>query len=152
MNGFLTFLSNNYLYFLIAAGVLFFALIGFLVDLKRKKDDSNSSGIVDETPIPDVVSIDENQSLPEVNEEGLNANEFDIGNDLETPVNPAPPMPSEPTDMTYAEQVSMNGINNESPSNFAEGLNAQEPTVNPIPETIESAQVGNQEQNLEEFK
>ena len=38
MDDFLTFLSNNYLYFLIGAALFFFALIGLLVEMKKQKD------------------------------------------------------------------------------------------------------------------
>ena len=75
----LEFLSNNYIYFLIAAGVLFFALIGLLVDLKKKQGDAAKG----EEEIPNV-----NIPEPTVKEETPVQSEF----------NPAPPMPvEEPT-------------------------------------------------------
>ena len=87
MEKFLEFLSNNYLYFLIAAGVLFFALIGFIVDLK-KKNKAESEGQVEETPTTvESAPIVEETVVPEVPNEVLN----------EAPVesyNPAPPAPS----------------------------------------------------------
>lgn len=83
MEGFLNFLSNNYLYFLIAAGVLVFALIGFLVDMKRKNKDlediSVPEVVVDDQPIASVENITSPAEVLNISEE--------IGN-------PAPPMPT----------------------------------------------------------
>ena len=84
MSNFLDFLSNNYVYFLIAAGVLLFALIGLLVDLKKKRDDGvvAEESILNVTPsepsIPEPPVVEEKQEMP-VQEE----------------FNPAPPMPEE---------------------------------------------------------
>lgn len=36
------FLANNYIWFMIASGVLLVALIGCLIDLKRKKNSQNT--------------------------------------------------------------------------------------------------------------
>ena len=59
MGNFLEFLSNNYIYFLIAAGVLFFALIGLLVDMKKKRNGEGSIS-EDVTPeVPEPVSVPE---------------------------------------------------------------------------------------------
>lgn len=52
MDKILDFLANNYIYFLIGAGVLFFALIGFIVDLKKKNKPEEGNGeVAPEVPI-----------------------------------------------------------------------------------------------------
>lgn len=52
MDKLLDFLANNYIYFLIGAGVLFFALIGFIVDLKkRNKSEEGTAEVAPEVPI-----------------------------------------------------------------------------------------------------
>ncbi len=64
MDKLLDFLANNYVYFLIAAGVLAFALIGFVVDLKKKEkkadavaDVPNVDNVVADSPVvPDIPS------------------------------------------------------------------------------------------------
>ena len=87
MENFLTFLSNNYIYFLIAAGVLFFALIGFLFDLKKSKEGKENSEV-----IPDVTTIPEDINLDAVVSENVNIN--NQNSEVEE-FNPAPPMPQE---------------------------------------------------------
>lgn len=90
MESFLTFLSNNYIYFLIAAGVLFFALIGFLIDLKKKKDGEVTPDL---TSIPDVTTIPEDMNLGEVVDKNGHLNsQTEVATDE---FNPAPPMPQE---------------------------------------------------------
>ena len=145
MNGFLTFLSNNYLYFLIAAGVLFFALMGFLVDLK-KEGDSTPINDTPETPIPDIPLIEESQTQNEVN------TDTDILNEPNPTFNPAPAMPEEPIDIM---------ANNSPVGVIDETVNPDE-TLNlnsvindnsvPAPETLQPEQQFNQEQKIEEFK
>ena len=81
MGNFLNFLSNNYIYFLIAAGVLFFALLGLLVDLKKKRDGENT---VTEENVPDVG--------PSVPEPPVQA---PVEEPVQEDFNPAPPMPEE---------------------------------------------------------
>lgn len=87
MEGFLTFLSNHYIYFLIAAGVLLFALLGFVFDLKKRKETPE----VSEEEIPNVAPE------PEVNnQENLTADNMNVGNEVPSEeINPAPPMPVE---------------------------------------------------------
>ena len=82
MGDFLKFLSDYYIYFLIAAGVLFFALIGLLVDLKKKRE--NTELVETSEEVSQEVSVPE----PPVTAEAP----------VEEPVedlNPAPPMPVE---------------------------------------------------------
>jgi hypothetical protein len=87
MEGFLTFLSNHYIYFLIAAGVLLFALLGFVFDLKKRKETPE----VSEEEIPNVAPE------PEVNnQENLTVDNMNVGNGVPSEeINPAPPMPVE---------------------------------------------------------
>ncbi len=98
MEKFLDFLASNYIYFLIAAGVLFFALIGFIVDLK-KKGKSEEEEVREEVPMTEIPvetpvlepSIETQPVVPEVVEPAFTLEE-------EAPVavqefNPAPAMP-----------------------------------------------------------
>lgn len=64
MEKFLDFLSSNYIYFLIAAGVLFFALIGFIVDLKKKnKAEVDTGEVAQEVPIDIQQSVEQSQPV-----------------------------------------------------------------------------------------
>ena len=103
MNNFLDFLSNNYIYFFIGAGILFFALIGLLVDLKKK---NNNGDAVTEENIPDIsqeVSIPEPVVTEEPPVEELTQEEF----------NPAPPMPTEELVNNVNSEVNASVVNNE---------------------------------------
>lgn len=125
MENFLTFLSNNYIYFLIAAGVLFFALIGFLFDLKKKKEESND--VPDLTSIPDVTSIPEDMNL----EEAVDKNGH-IDNQTEGVVeefNPAPPMPQE--EVIESMPVNNETLNVNSAPIYTEPVQSQEIPVQP---------------------
>lgn len=103
MNNFLDFLSNNYIYFFIGAGILFFALIGLLVDLKKK---NNNGDAVTEENIPDIsqeVNIPEPVVTEEPPVEELTQEEF----------NPAPPMPTEELVNNVNSEVNTSVVNNE---------------------------------------
>ncbi len=103
MNNFLDFLSNNYIYFFIGAGILFFALIGLLVDLKKK---NNNGDAVTEENIPDIsqeVNIPEPVVTEEPPVEELTQEEF----------NPAPPMPTEELVSNVNSEVNTSVVNNE---------------------------------------
>lgn len=77
MEKFLDFLASNYIYFLIAAGVLFFALIGFIVDLRKKnKSEEEEGSVTPEVTVPEQ-PIQENVEISDV------------------PVNPVPTVPTE---------------------------------------------------------
>lgn len=150
MNGFLTFLSNNYLYFLIAAGVLFFALLGFLVDLKKKKDDVNSNEAINEVPIPDFTSINDNQTFNEENKTETESNDgFNVPNESNVSFNPAPPMPEEVVNVYDSEPV-------ETQTEVLNNISTEilEPTTPNIPqeEMPQVDQVTNQTESTEEFK
>lgn len=81
MEGILSFLSDNYIWFMIGAGVLLLALIGFLVDSKKKKKTetmtpmTNSDPVVPgvalptDTPVSTPVENVENASVAPVTEE-----------------------------------------------------------------------------------
>ena len=103
MNNFLDFLSNNYIYFFIGAGILFFSLIGLLVDLKKK---NNNGDAVTEENIPDIsqeVNIPEPVVTEEPPVEELTQEEF----------NPAPPMPTEELVSNVNSEVNTSVVNNE---------------------------------------
>lgn len=155
MNSFLTFLSNSYMYFLIAAGVLFFALMGFLVELKKKKDNINPDNNFSEASIPDVSANSEIQtSTAENNIETIGNNL----NELDTAFNPAPPIPEEPieTNNDFANESLLSNSNevlsteqsvNDDTPVTPETLQSLEST-----ETIQSEQQSSSTQTIEEFK
>lgn len=92
MEKFLDFLASNYIYFLIAAGILFFALIGFIVDLKRRNKSEEESSVTPEVEVP-IQPVEENVEINNVSVEPVPtvpAEEF----------NPAPPMPEFELDST----------------------------------------------------
>lgn len=119
MGNFLEFLSNNYIYFLIAAGVLFFALIGLLVDMKKKRNGEGSIS-EDVTPeVPEPVSVPE----PPVTVEEPKQEE----------IVPEPPMPVEeaPVPEINNEVVTESPVLDETPV-----MNVEAP-VEPTPGTQE---------------
>lgn len=119
MGNFLEFLSNNYIYFLIAAGVLFFALIGLLVDMKKKRNGEGSIS-EDVTPeVPEPVSVPE----PPVTVEEPKQEE----------IVPEPPMPVEeaPVPEINNEVVAESPVLDETPV-----MNVEAP-VEPTPGTQE---------------
>ncbi len=107
MDNFLTFLSNNYIYFLIAAGVLFFALIGFLIDLKKKKE---SEAAPDLYSIPYVNSVPEDVNIEDIVNKNVNLN--NQSTEAATEFNPAPPMPQEEIIQVSSTNNEAAGINN----------------------------------------
>lgn len=68
MSNILDFLENNYIWFLVAAAVLLFALVGFIVDSKRKQ--KKMEGNFETAP---------------------------VNNGMESPINETPVVPTEPT-------------------------------------------------------
>ena len=70
MNSILKFLSNNYKWFLIAAGVLLIALIGFIADSRKKKKASTDVPSVNQNvgPVPTPTpTVDQTTVQPNVN-------------------------------------------------------------------------------------
>ena len=114
----LEFLSNYYIYFLIAAGVLFFALIGLIVDMKKKREDVNPTPEETEAPAASVPEppVTEEQPVAPV--------------DLPTPPTeevveesiPVPPMPVE-------EPVSAEVEVHSQPLDNTPVMNFEEPSV-----------------------
>lgn len=116
MESFLNFLSNNYLYFLIAAGVFLFALIGFLFDLKRRKKESPEV----ETPTPEITNETPITEAPVMPVETLMSSET---------INPAPPMPNTDDSVSAInEPIEVNStINTEILDNLdSESINVEE--------------------------
>ena len=93
MDKVLDFLANNYIYFLIGAGVLFFALIGFIVDLKKKNKLEEGNGeVAPEVPIDTQVPVTPVVPVAPVTVEPVAQVEIPV-----TPVEeyrPIPPMPA----------------------------------------------------------
>lgn len=136
MEKFLEFLSSNYLYFLIAAGVLFFALIGFVVDMRKRNKHEES---VSETP-EENIKVEETEQTPEVIETPNPQFEEFNPEPVET-FNPGPPMPSVEEPPVY--EILENNLNAGTPANsdnFA--------TVETLSPATEEAQPLNNEETL----
>lgn len=63
MDSFLDFLTDNYTYFLIAAGVLLLALIGLIVSGKKKKKEEDVN--FEETPVDNTITANEPTAVSE---------------------------------------------------------------------------------------
>ena len=57
----MNFLADNYKWFMIGAGVLLFALIGFLVSGKKKKEDTNLGVTMNQNDFSQMGTLDQNQ-------------------------------------------------------------------------------------------
>lgn len=135
MESVMNFLADNYIYFFVAAGILLFALIGFLIDSKRKKGKDfkgeaisnttlNTNMEVADTPQMETVSAieptpvetpkAETNSYQEVNtmpviEQTMEINDIPMAAEAvieETPVNP------ELQNITYGEPISVDNNSN----------------------------------------
>ena len=155
MEGFLEFLSNYYLYFLIAAGVLFFALLGFLIDLKRNKKDSTeevpdlitpTSENVEPNLVNDGVELNQTVQMPE------NVADF-VDNNINTPMNVNANIPNE--NLNYNQDMSQvvnPEVNQPAPVNYNQNMGGvPNPEVSqPAPVNYNQAapQVPNQNMNM----
>ena len=63
MEGFTSFLANNYIWFLIISLILLFALIGYLVDVKDIKTGRRDKKPKEELKIIDFSTVDQSKSL-----------------------------------------------------------------------------------------
>ncbi len=121
MEKFLTFLADNYIWFLVGAAILLLTLIGFIVDSKKKKTQGESYGGESsaeesffETPAPETIveqpqndfKAVSNEVIEEMPQESqLNTNETSFESiDLfsEAPASPMPPEPEVTFDATNA--------------------------------------------------
>lgn len=64
MDSFLNFLTDNYTYFLIAAGVLLLALIGLIVSGRNKKKKEENVNF-EETPVDNTITVSEPTAVSE---------------------------------------------------------------------------------------
>ena len=72
MEGFTSFLANNYIWFLIISLILLFALIGYLVDVKEIKSGKKDKKPEDDLKIIDFSTVDQSKSLSDSNKEKKN--------------------------------------------------------------------------------
>lgn len=125
MDSVMTFLSNYYIWFLIAAGVFFFALIGLIIE-SAKKRKKNKNGDVTEAAAP--VEAFRNEDVPAVS--------APVEEVAETPVVPeAPTMSETPVVAPVIEEAPVVAPVVEMPEPVS-----PVPTVEPIP-TVEPAPV-----------
>ena len=154
MDSILNFLSNNYKWFLIAAGVLVLALIGFIADSKKKKkaqENALNTAAVDgqamagiQTPVAPVAPV-----APEATINNPTGQNLNVQTNMEAPSMtfndmPTPSANNEVVDTAIPSVMTMDPIQNNmefnnstvQPENTAEVNNAvsfETPSINPEP-------------------
>ena len=152
MDSILNFLSNNYKWFLIAAGVLVLALIGFIADSKKKKkaqENALNTAAVDgqamagiQTPVAPVAPV-----APEATINNPTGQNLNVQTNMEAPSMtfndmPTPSANNEVVDTAIPSVMTMDPIQNNmefnnstvQPENTAEVNNAvsfETPSINP---------------------
>jgi len=117
MENVMNFLADNYIWFFVAAGVLFFALIGFIIESRKKqknefKGESIEETKTEETPVTPVTPV-ENATTPE--EQSIEEN-TKTTNNSETVVENTTPTPVEPIMPINNVENTPNTLNNEQPA------------------------------------
>lgn len=123
MSNILDFLENNYIWFLVAAAVLLFALVGFIVDSKRKQ--KKMEGNFENTPDNNMNSMNE---IPSVPLEGNAPAEAPV----EQPVTEEVKAPFEP--VTESPEVLDLNVNNANDMTFNDIPQPQEPVAPSVEE------------------
>ena len=142
MDGLLDFLANNYVYFMVGAILLLFALIGFIFGGKRKQKKEESlqgAAPAANTVMPDpapavtpettVETVQEQPTLEQAEAPTLNF-------DAQAPAEPASifDMPQENVEPTIAEPINVS-----SETTIGEPISMDEPiAVEPVVETVEA--------------
>ena len=153
MESVINFLADYYIWFFVAAGVLAFALIGFIIDSKRKKKNDFKGESINSTATPDSVST---ENVPPVSETPVEINDIPLANE-ETPsfyseTNMPNAMPN--TEMNNLNNLNsinnnVNSIdNNINSTNNIETFNSGIEILNETPiETLNTANVPNDDYN-----
>ena len=142
MENVMNFLAENYIYFFVAAGILLFALLGFLVDSKKKKDKEFKGEEVKpgETAIAQTLSTPlDNSSL--ANPDNLNALEEDLNSNLQNI--------AEVNTINQTPAIEQTMEINDIPMVMPEEVVIEETPVNPELQNVASNDLGN-EQNANE--
>ncbi len=154
MDSILNFLSNNYKWFLIAAGVLVLALIGFIADSKKKKkaqENALNTAAVDgqamagiQTPVAPVAPVAPEATINNPTGQNLNAQTNMEAPSMTFNDMPTPSANNEVVDTAIPSVMTMDPIQNNmefnnstvQPENTAEVNNAvsfETPSINPEP-------------------
>ena len=106
MEGFLTFLSHNHIYFLIAAGVFFVALIGFVLALNKEKKKANTGDISNLNPTPGVEGMPAGFQVPnsQIPNEQIPDLSVGVNNQMDPGFGPTP-MSQNPNPNYYGNEV-----------------------------------------------
>lgn len=126
MESVMNFLAANYIWFFVIAGILCFALVGFIIDSKRKKKDDFKGESVEapvaSTPYITGETVDLGVEAPV---ESMSASEM-------APMDETP-APVEPTQMVNASTKNLNDTMqiNDIPMNLEEDANLNEVPINP---------------------
>ena len=142
MENVMNFLAENYIYFFVAAGILLFALLGFLVDSKKKKDKEFKGEEVKpgETAIAQTLSTPlDNSSL--ANPDNLNALEEDLNSNLQNI--------AEVNTINQTPAIEQTMEINDIPMVMPEEVIIEETPVNPELQNVANNDLGN-EQNANE--
>lgn len=115
MEGILDFLENNYIWFLVAAVILLFALVGFIVDSKRKqkKMEGNFEGTGNTAPLANEVPVSPVENVNTPVEETTEAPVFENNTEVQTPVESAPEVIAfneAPVENTNSNDMTFNDI------------------------------------------
>ncbi len=131
MDSFLDFLTDNYTYFLIAAGVLLLALIGLIVSGRNKKKKEENVNF-EETPVDNTITVNEQPTT--VSENSAPA---PIVNAVPEPIAPAQEQ-STPETITLETQTPVEPAPVASPTDFNNNVSIPptEPTVQTPDEPI----------------
>lgn len=82
MESVMNFLANNYIWFFVASGILVFALIGFIIDSKKKsKVEFKGEEVESTTPVTEEVVPTVEEEFPTEVDKTIEINDIPISND-----------------------------------------------------------------------
>lgn len=127
MENVMNFLADNYIWFFVAAGVLFFALIGFIIESKKKTKSEFKGESIDNSVIEsNLTPLEDSNSNVEVINSNVNLSNTENNNILEPVVN-----------TTLGENNSIEEIKPREVLNSSVEVPINVPTPEPMPEVSE---------------
>jgi len=143
MDGLMNFLADNYVYFMIGAGVLLLALIGFIVDGRRKKkkeemnENMNAQSTIQQAPESVQAQVQEEQISQSVNADNLaeqqtpsveSTQEPSLSNIAQAPENPESifSIPEANTNQTIGEPIVVQSPNSSPEKTSVETVSSSE--------------------------
>lgn len=128
MENVMNFLADNYIWFFVAAGVLFFALIGFIIESKKKTKSEFKGESIDNSVIEsNLTPLEDSNSNVEVINSNVNLSNTENNNILEPVVN-----------TTLGENNSIEEIKPREVLNSSVEVPINVPTPEPMPEVSET--------------